>query len=65
MSIKRINLVNAINIAQKKSDYNTYEELLNIYYKLLTQENINEKFISEFIIYENISEAARQLISVS
>lgn len=65
MSIKRINLVNAINLAKKNSDYNTYEELLDIYYKLLTQETIKESFISEFILYENISDSALQLIDAN
>ncbi len=64
MPIERNSLVTAINSAYKKLDYDTYKELLNIYYKLLTQEDINEVFISEFTTYENISDSAQQLLSV-
>ncbi len=63
MAIERIKLVSAINLAQEKEDYDTYIELLNIYYKLLSQEKIKESFISEFTMYEIISEAALELIS--
>ena len=63
MAIKRINLVSAINIAHKTVDYDTYKELLSLYYKLLEQEDINDTFITEFITYEKISDSALKLIS--
>ena len=62
MAIKRINLVYAINIANKEEDYETYKELLTLYYKLLAQENINDKFIAEFVTYDSISDTALKLI---
>ena len=62
MAIDRIKLVKAIYAAQKDLDYDTYKELLSIYYKLIEQENINENFITEFTTYEKISRSALQLI---
>ncbi len=64
MSIKRTKLVNAINTAHKDFDLSTYEELLRLYYKLLEQEDISDKFITEFITYEHISEPALKLIKM-
>lgn len=63
MPIERIRLVNAINVASKCSDYDTYKELLSIYYRLIEQENINSKFITNFVFYENISDSALHLIN--
>ncbi len=63
MAIKRIDLVSAINTAYKKLDYDTYTELLRLYYKLLEQEDINDDFITEFITYELLSDSALNLIS--
>lgn len=61
-TINRNTLVGAINKASKTLDYDTYEELLKIYYKLLEQEEINEEFINEFTVYNDISESASQLL---
>ena len=47
----------------KTVDYDTYQELLNLYDKLLEQEDINDNFITEFITYEKISDSALKLIS--
>ena len=55
-------MVGAINKASKTLDYDTYKELLKIYYKLLEQEEINDEFINEFTVYNDISESASQLL---
>ncbi len=65
MSIKRNTLVSAITYAYNKTDYETYKELLEILYKLLDQENINNVFISEFTTYDNISESTQKLLSTN
>lgn len=61
-TINRNTLVGAINKASKTLDYDTYKELLKIYYKLLEQEEINDEFINEFTVYNDISESASQLL---
>lgn len=61
MAINRNRLVLAINNF-KDGDFDTYTELLNIYYKLLEQEDINDEYISEFIFYDDISDSISQLL---
>ena len=63
MPIKRIDLVNAINIARKSLNNNLYKELLNIYYRLLEQESVDNNFITNFFFYEKVSTPALQLIN--
>ena len=63
MEINRNRLMIAINRALKKQDYDTYKTLLDIYYQLLSQEDINDVYISEFISYNPIPESIYKLIS--
>ena len=63
MTINRNRLVNAINEALIREDYDTYRQLLDIYYQLLEQEDINDKYISEFISYDNIPDSIYKLIT--
>lgn len=65
MAINRYNLLRAISVARKSKDFETYDELLNIFYTLLEQEEIKNDFITEFNIYNSISESAQRLISSS
>lgn len=65
MAINRYSLIRAISIARKKKDYETYDELLKIFYTLLEQEEIKNDFITEFNIYSSVSESAQNLISNS
>lgn len=65
MAINRYSLIRAISIARKKKDYETYDELLKIFYTLLEQEEIKNDFITEFNIYSSVSESAQSLISNS
>ncbi len=62
MAIKRNVLISAINSAYKNKEYNSYEELLSLYYKMLEQEKINNDYIMEFIFYENLSEASKKIL---
>ena len=65
MAINRYSLIRAISMARKKKDYETYDELLKIFYTLLEQEEIKNDFITEFNIYSSVSESAQNLISNS
>lgn len=62
MIIERNNLMLAIIYSNENENYNTYIELLDIYYKLLEQENINDDYINMFITYDNLSDDAQQLL---
>lgn len=62
MTIQRTKLIKAILAAEKTSDKDVYVELLKILYRLMEQENINKTFITEFTVYEKISDKALQLI---
>lgn len=62
MTIQRAKLIKAILAAEKTSDKDVYVELLKILYRLMEQENINKTFITEFTVYEKISDKALQLI---
>lgn len=63
MAINRFNLVRAISTARKNQDYQTHDELLNIFYTLLEQEEINNDFITEINIYDMMSNSASKLLS--
>lgn len=65
MAINRYNLIRAISLARKNKDFETHDELLRIFYTLLEQEKIKNNFITEFTIYNSISESALDLISSS
>ena len=65
MAINRYNLIRAISIARKKKDFETYDELLRIFYTLLERVEIKNNFITEFTIYNSVSESALDLISSS
>lgn len=62
MTIQRTKLIKAILAAEKSSDKDVYVELLKILYRLMEQENINKTFITEFTVYEKISDKALQLL---
>ena len=62
MAINRNSLMLAIIAASRAKNYDTYYELLDIYYKLLEQEDINDNYIEEFTSYNTISEDAQNLI---
>lgn len=62
MTIQRTKLIKAILAAEKTSDKDVYVELLKILYRLMEQENINKTFITEFTVYEKISDKALLLI---
>lgn len=63
MEINRNRLVIAINEALAREDYDEYGSLLDIYYQLLEQEEINDKYISEFIYYDEIPDKIYELIT--
>lgn len=65
MGINRFNLVHAISLARKNKDYKTYDELLDIFYMLLEQEEIKRNFITEFNTYNKVSESAEKLLTKS
>lgn len=65
MAINRYLLVDAIISAYQRNDYNTYHELLGIFYKLLEQEDINDIFLHEFNTYDIISEPAKELLGIN
>lgn len=65
MAIERNKLVIAINESLNRGDYDTYIKLLDIYYNLLEQEDINDRYLSEFISYDNIPESIYKLIAQS
>ena len=64
MSIQRTALIHAIVNAQKTNEIETYNELLSIYYRLLKQEQIKDKFMKEFTFYQKISQKAIELLNV-
>lgn len=63
MAINRNKLMLAINRSLENEDYDTYKMLLDIYYQLLTQEDINDVFISEFISYNQIPQSIYSLLA--
>lgn len=65
MAINRNNLILAIIKAYKQEKFDTYVELLRLYYQLLNQEDINDVYIGEFTSYDKISDEALHLISDS
>lgn len=62
MAINRNSLVSAIIQSYKREDFNAYQELLSIYYKMLGQEEINDAYLGEFTIYDVISEDANNYL---
>lgn len=64
MPIQRTDLIHAIANAQKTNETEIYNELLRIYYLLLRQEEIKDKYMKEFTFYQKISQRAIELLSV-
>ena len=64
MAINRLQLIRAITTAQKCDDYESYDELLTLYYKMLSQEEINNKYLDEFIVYFKITDKAKALLEI-
>ena len=64
MSIRRTDLIRAIAEAQRNNDIESYNELLRIYYRMLSQEQIKDVFMKEITLYDTISNKALQLLSV-
>lgn len=64
MSIRRADLIHAIAEAQKNNDIESYNELLRIYYRMLSQEQIKDVFMKEITLYDTISNRALQLLGV-
>ncbi len=65
MAINRNKLILAIIEAYNQEKYDTYIELLRLYYQLLSQEDINDVYLGEFTSYDKISDEALHLISGS
>lgn len=62
MAINRNSLVSAIIQSYKRQDFDAYQELLSIYYKMLDQEEINDAYLGEFTSYDAISEDAKNYL---
>lgn len=63
MAIKRFDLIHAIEYAQKSNESHIYNELLDIYYRMLAQEEIQDIYMEEFTTYDVISEEVMALLS--